>query len=602
MCVIAGGVNLTIDEELGEKMLATMARRGPDGHGAYREPGLTLMQGRLAIVDLSGGIQPMSARMGEETYTLVYNGEIYNAPELRRELAALGHCFTTRSDTEVVLHSYIQWREKCTQRLNGVFAFSVWESRSKRLFLARDRIGVKPLFYTQAAGGLLFASEMKTLLCCPEVRPVLDAQGSAQLILLGPGRIPGSGIFRDIRELEPGCSGVYADGVLNISRYWKLRDRVHTESFPETAEHVRYLLEDAVRRQRQADVPMGALLSGGLDSSILCAMCAREGNLQTFSVDYENNDRYFVPGKFQPNADAPYIADMVLATGANHHRRVIRARELADCLEEAVEARDLPGMGDIDASLLLLCKFVAGKAKMVLSGECADEIFGGYPWYRDPEVRSQSGFPWAQNTALRAGLLSRELGYRLNPEEFVGDLYSQTLAQSDILPETDPENRRIKELVNLNFRWFMQTLLDRTDRMSMAAGVEVRVPYCDYRIAEYLYGVPWEYKDIHGREKGLLREAMGNLLPESVRNRKKSPYPKTFDPAYTAIVKERLEGTLSKPDCPVYALMDREKLKALLASDEPWPWYGQLMRRPQIMAYVLQLEYWLRRYQVIPEL
>jgi len=199
----------------------------------------------------------------------------------------------------------------------------------------------------------------------------------------------------------------------------------------------------------------------------------------------------------------------------------------------------LPGMADVDFSLLAFCREIRSHVKVALSGECADEIFGGYPWYRDEEIRSQAGFPWAQNTVRRSALLTPAL--RLDAQAFVMDAYNAACRESDILPGNSPKERRMKEMVNLNFRYFMQTLLDRKDRMSMYHSLEVRVPFCDYRIAEYLYGVPWEFKDYQGREKGLLRHAVAGLLPEAVLYRKKSPYPKTFDPKYETIVTKRLE-------------------------------------------------------------
>ena len=178
------------------------------------------------------------------------------------------------------------------------------------------------------------------------------------------------------------------------------------------------------------------------------------------------------------------------------------------------------------------------------------------------------------------------------------DAYRKTCLESDILPEASPQERRMKEMVNLNFRWFMQTLLDRKDRMSMYSGLEVRVPFCDYRIAEYLYAVPWEMKDLNGREKGLLRHAVQGLLPEEIITRKKSPYPKTFDPHYEELVHRRLESVLDEKDNPLFALIDRSRLVSFLQQETQWPWYGQLMRRPQTMAYILQIDYWLKAYRV----
>ena len=582
MCGIAGMVGLTAGPDIQKKILATMARRGPDGSGVFQDETCTLLHSRLAIIDPAGGAQPMNAA----GHTIIYNGELYNTEELRSELQKLGHHFLTRCDTEVVLHSFLQWGEGCLDRFNGIFAFAVWDGR--RLFLARDRIGVKPLFYKEHNGGLLFGSEIKNIFAYPGVKAEIDEDGAAELILLGPGRTPGCGVYRGVHEIEPGCCGWYEDGKLTIRRYWKLRDREHRESLEETAEHVRSLVLDAVRRQMVADVPIGTFLSGGLDSSIITAICAGyQEKLTTFSVDYEGNDRNFRPTKFQPNSDGAFIRQMQKEFGTDHHWTVLTPEDLVDAMEDATLARDLPGMGDVDFSLLAFCRDVSRHVKVALSGECADEIFGGYPWYRDPEIRDADGFPWSQNIESRAAMLNPAIK---RGSDYVRERYLQTCRESDILPGTDQTERRMKEMVNLNFRWFMQTLLDRKDRMSMYSGLEVRVPFCDWRIAEYLYAVPWAYKDHQGREKGLLRHAMAGLLPPEILLRKKSPYPKTWDPRYMELVSARLRKLLEEKDAPIFHLVRREALEGLLESSSGRPWYGQLMTGPQTIAYMLQVD------------
>ncbi len=603
MCAIAGILNLKIDEQTEKKMLETMRRRGPDGGGTYESEGCTLLHARLAVIDPEGGAQPMALIRGDEEYAMVYNGELYNTAELRRELEALGHHFQTHSDTEVLLHGCVEWGSGVLDRCNGIFAFALWEKRRRRLTIARDRIGVKPLFFKEHEGGFLFASEIKTLLAYPTVRPQIDETGVGELLLLGPGRTPGSGVFRGIRELEPGYWGQWEDGRLRLTQYWKLRDREHRESFLDTSAHVRELVLDAIHRQLVSDVPIGTFLSGGLDSSLISAVSATElaaqgKALQTFSVDYTDNDKYFVPSKFQPNSDAGFIALMRDFLPGKHHSCVLSAQDLVDEIENGTYARDLPGMADVDLSLLAFCRQIKNHVTVALSGECADEIFGGYPWYRDPKVRETDGFPWAQNTELRGRILAPEYAARLDPEAFVRSRYIQTLEESDILPGTSPLETRMKQMVNLNFRWFMQTLLDRKDRMSMFSGLEVRVPFCDYRIAEYLYGVPWEMKDYEGREKGLLRHAMEGLLPREVLYRKKSPYPKTFDPRYLTLVSARLQTILENKNAPLFQIVDRDAVRRVLFEDLEWPWYGQLMRRPQLICYLLQLSCWLETYRV----
>lgn len=601
MCAIAGVFDIDTQDTTIWKMLDTMTRRGPDATGVCRMEEGCLLHARLAVIDPEGGRQPMTLYYDQEEYTMVYNGELYNAQELRQELVQLGHCFHGHSDTEVLLHCYAQWADRCLEKLNGIYAFAIFEKKKGKLFLARDRMGVKPLFFSEVSHGLIFASEIKTILAHPYAKAQLDAEGAAQILLLGPGRMPGSGVFRNIRELEPGQCAVYEDGRMKIWRYWKLTDREHRENFAETAEHVRSLVLDAILRQTVSDVPIGTFLSGGLDSSLITAICAKQltgRQLPTFSVDYVDSDKYFVPNKFQPNSDGEYIRLMQKTFHTDHHWCVLSPEELVAELDNATYARDLPGMADVDFSLLAFCRQIKPHVTVALSGECADEIFGGYPWYRDPQVRNQDGFPWAQNTAYRMGLLVPGLADKIDGEAFVTEQYEKTCRESDILPGTSADEVRMKQMTNLNIRWFMQTLLDRKDRMSMYSGLEVRVPFCDHRLAEYLYGVPWDFKDHQNKEKGLLRTAMEGILPESVLWRKKSPYPKTMDPRYLELVTARMEDLLHNSQAPLFALVSRRAVADILREDPIWPWYGQLMRRPQTIAYLLQINAWLERYGV----
>ena len=603
MCAIAGILDLHADETILRGLLKTMTRRGPDEKGVYQSKNTTLLHSRLTIIDPVGGKQPMALTYGGEEYIIVYNGELYNTEELRRELYGLGHKFQSHSDTEVMLHAYAQWGEHMLEKVNGIFGLAIWENKKRSLFLARDRMGVKPLFYCLHNGGLIFASEIKTILAYPSVRPELDAGGAAELLLLGPGRTPGSGVFRGIKELKPGCCARYSEGKWVWRQYWKLTDREHTDSFDETAEKVRFLVTDAIERQMISDYPVGTFLSGGLDSSIITAVCAikqksRGQILPTFSLDYQNNEIFFVPEKFKPDTDNAYIVMMEDYLGTDSHWTVLSSQQLWEALEDTTLARDLPGMADVDFSLLLFCKEIRKHVKVALSGECADEIFGGYPWYRDPAVRDIDGFPWAQNTKYRLSFLSPWVTAQIDGEAFVQDQYTQTIRECDILPGASQDEIRIKQMVNLNQQWFMQTLLDRKDRMSMYSGLEVRVPFCDYRIAEYMYGVPWNFKDYQGREKGLLRYAVRGLLPEGVLYRKKSPYPKTYDPIYFELVSGQLKEILQDPQAPILQLVKREALENLLTAEYAWPWYGQLMRIPQTIAYMLQLNFWLDAYKV----
>lgn len=599
MCGIAGFATFAADAtEYGvvyTRMLDTLRHRGPDGNGTYLSPRACLIHTRLAVVDLENGAQPMVQRKHDDDTALVYNGELYNTNELRRELTLRGHDFRGHSDTEVVLNAYLEWGEQCVDRFNGIYAFAVWDARRQALFLARDRMGVKPLFFCRVGEGMLFASEIKALLCHPRVKAEIDSGGIAELLLLGPGATPGCGVFRGIREIEPGCCATFTGRGLDIRPYWRLEAREHRESFGETVERVGFLVGDAIRRQTVSDVPLCAFLSGGLDSSIIAALSGVE---ETFSVAYAENERYFRASAFQPDSDDKYIRLMTEHLGTKHTTVTLESDELADALPEAVEARDLPGMADVDSSLLLFCRRVRENATVALSGECADELFGGYPWYRNPEIREGEGFPWSRSTRYRAGFLQAGALGDIDPVEYVRQKYAGAVAEADTLPGEQALERRMKEMFTLNVDWFMQTLLTRKDRMSMHSALEVRVPFCDHRLTEYLYNVPWAYKDHEGREKGLLRKAVEGILPAEVLWRKKSPYPKTHHPAYLKRVREMLAGAIADPAAPLLQLVKKSALEELLRDDNATPWYGQLMTTPQTIAYFVQLDYWLRRYKV----
>jgi len=550
----------------------------------------------------------MIRKVGKSSYIIIYNGELYNTPELRKELEQRGHTFSGHSDTEVLLASYIEWGKDCLPRLNGIFAFAVWDDLRQRLFLARDRLGVKPLFYTQRGSSFLFASELKALLANPLVKPVLDAEGLAEVFVMGPSRTPGHGIFKGVSELKPGCF-IHADkrGVVQEKRYWSLESRAHEDDLETTIAKVRHLVEDSVKRQLVADVPVATFLSGGVDSTALTAIAASafaldgRGTLHTYSIDYAENDRYFQQSLFQPNADAPWAKLASEKIGTIHHGILIDSAELAAALSDAVKARDLPGMADVDSSLLLFCREVKKDVTVVLSGECADEVFGGYPWFTHREEYTAETFPWIRNIDARMKLLSPETVFVLRPHEYLRERYQQALWEVPRLMGEDALEARMREMFYLNITRFMPTLLDRKDRMSMAVGLEARVPFCDHRLVEYVWNIPWSMKYYGGREKAVLRLALNGLVPEEVLNRKKSPYPKTHHPAYLAAVRERVLSILADSEAPLNRLIDYEAVRAFAASEEAavkFPWFGQLMGGPQLLAFLTQVNSWLRDYKV----
>ncbi len=609
MCGIAGIIDFQADllrmhDKTPERMQCVLHRRGPDQKGILLTEHAALVHTRLSVIDPENGKQPMHYEDPRGSYTIVYNGELYNTEEIREKLLRDGYSFDTHADTEVLLKAYVAYGEDCVELCNGIFAFAIWEHRTQKLFLARDRIGVKPLFYHLSPERLVFGSELKAVLAHPEVPHEIDLNGISQLLMFGPGRTPGCGVFRGMAELLPAhCATYTKDGGLQTRCYWSLRAAEHTENFKQTTEHVRFLLTDAIKRQLVSDVPVGTFLSGGLDSSLISSVAAREfasqgKALHTFSVDYLDNDRYFQKSKFQPNSDPSYIRQMQEYLGVSHHWTVLDTPALTQALFEAVEARDLPGMADVDASLLLFCREIREHVTVALSGECADELFGGYPWYRDPAIRAAYGFPWSQSTAYRLSFAKPEIAALLERSGDIDREYRATLRRTALLSDEKPEESRMREMMRLNLDWFMQTLLDRKDRMSMYNSLEVRVPFCDYRIAQYLYNVPWDFKEYNGYEKGLLRAAMRDYLPERVLWRKKSPYPKTHNPNYLAAVTALLEDRLRDPEAPILQILRRDALEKLMYGEESVQWYGQLMTKPQTIAYFAQMDYWMEKYGV----
>lgn len=613
MCGIAGFCNwegnFLYDGEKWTRILTEMrtaiAHRGHDQTGEYLKGHVGLAHTRLSIRDLTGGAQPMVGRRGEAEYAIVYNGEIYNTEELKQELMGRSCSFETTCDTEVILQGYMEYGMEVAKKLNGIFAFAIWDEKEDTLFLCRDRMGVKPLFYALEGDTLVFGSEPKALFAHPDIRPRADLDSFREIFGLGPARTPGRGVFRGLREVKPGCIVECTRDGLREYPYWTLEARAHTDSYKQTVETVSWLLRDAVKRQLVSDVPVCSFLSGGIDSTVVTAIACnqlreRGHTLNTFSFDFAHNDDCFQANAFQPTRDRPYV-DQVLALYSLHHTYLeCDEATLADLLEDAVRMKDLPGMTDVDASLLYFCGLVKRHNKVALTGECADEIFGGYPWFYREELLHAQGFPWSADLSARTALLSDEAIRELELEDYVEQAYRDTLAQVPVLPEDSMQARRQREMSFLNLRWFMQTLLDRMDRTSMAWGLEARVPFADHRIVEYVYNVPWSMKYQEGMEKKLLRDACQDLLPPELLYRKKSPYPKTYSPVYEALLAERFQRMLDDPQAPVHRFLDQKKAARFLAQPKDYgkPWFGQLMAGPQMLAYFLQVNYWMKHYGI----
>lgn len=607
MCGIAGWIeNGCQMVERGKTLKAiseTLERRGPDENGTYINGDTALIHRRLVVIDRENGKQPMSARHKDVTYVIVYNGELYNTAALREELRADGFHFHGHSDTEVVLKTYIKYGVRCGEKLNGIFAFAVFNTKERSLFLCRDKIGVKPLFYHLYDGGLLFGSEIKALLASGVLRPQIDEQGLHEIFFLGPARTPGCGVFKGVSELLPGECALYKNNRLTRKTYFSLEAHEHTDSESETLEKTRVLLTDAIERQLVSDVPLCMLLSGGLDSSVIVKVASlynrshKLGKPNTYSVEYRDNAKFFTKSKFQPNRDEEYIKLMSKNAGTRHTEVILDNTLLADALYESVEARDLPGYVDVDASLLLFCREIKKDYTVALSGECADELFGGYPWYFNRDMLFEDCFPWSRSQDIRRFILKK--GVLPHGEEYVRQRYLDTVNAAPKLPDDSKENARMREMFYLNFYWFMQCLLERKDRCSMFSGLEVRVPFCDYRLAEYAYNLPWELKAWDGREKGLVRKAFETLLPQEIAWRKKSPYPKTHNPVYFEECAKRVKIILEKKN-QLTELLDKEAVLQIIRHPEAItePWYGQLMQAPQILAYIIELDYWFEKYKV----
>ncbi|MBR1866870.1 MAG: asparagine synthase (glutamine-hydrolyzing) [Lachnospiraceae bacterium] len=613
MCGIAGfsnfSMNYSATPDKWTKVLEDMNRvqkhRGPDEDGTYLDSHCGLSHVRLSIIDLSTGHQPMTRQRDGRSCTIVYNGEIYNMKELRKELKEKGIRFRTTSDTEVILAGYQAYGVDIVKRLNGIFAFAIWDARKEKLFLFRDRSGIKPLFYTWNQNTLVFSSELKGLFRYPGITPKLDKEGLCEVFGLGPAKTYGKGVFKDVKEVLPGHFLEVGGNAIREQCYWQLESRPHEENFEATVERTRELVTGSIRRQMLSDVPICTFLSGGVDSSFVTAVCSRElqkqgKKLDTYSFDFVDNDVNFKANAFQPTQDRPWVEKMVAYAGTEHHFLECNYTDLYDYLFDAVDARDLPCMADVESSMLYFCRKVAKHNKVTLTGECADEIFGGYPWFHKKECFEADCFPWSMDFTPRTMLLKDDVIHELPLEEYARAAYEKTVKETPVLHGEDPEEKRRREIAYLNLKWFMQTLLDRMDRTSMYSGLEARVPLADHEIIEYVWNVPWEMKCHNGIVKGLLRAAGEEDLPEEVLYRRKSPYPKTYDPAYEALLRREMKKLLEDGNAPICTLVDRKKVETFMESPTDYgrPFYGQLMAGPQLLAYMLQINYWLGKYRI----
>ena len=609
MCGITGWVDfegdLTRERDVLLAMTDTMACRGPDAEGLWLAPHVGLGHRRLAIIDLEGGRQPMAAGQGDvDLAVLTYSGEVYNFRELRSELSSRGHRFRTDSDTEVVLRAYLEWDEDFVDHLNGMYAFALWDTRTEELLLVRDRMGIKPLYYHPTPGGVLFGSEPKAILAHPQVEPVVDADGVRELLAFV--KTPEHAVYRGMREVRPGqVVSVRREGI-RLRRYWKLEAREHTDDLDTTVRTIRELLEDIVTRQLISDVPLCTLLSGGLDSSAITALAARSlaaqgaGPVRSFAVDFVGYAEHFQPDAMRDTPDRPYVHELAGHVGADHRDIVLSTADLMDpaARRSVLRAADLPSnWGDGYVSLYLLFRAIRGQSTVALSGESADEVFGGYRWFHDAGAVGADTFPWLAMPGVgghQVGLFDAGLLERLDVDGYRDASYRAALAEVPYLDGVGGLERRMREVSYLHLTRFVQILLDRKDRMSMASGLEVRVPFCDHRLVEYVFNTPWAMKTFDGREKSLLRAATRDLLPASIAARRKSPYPTTQDPAYEEALRDELAKLLAN-DGPVLRLLDVEQARAVL-NDPVSPVSRDMSRRH--VEFVLGLNAWLEEYGV----
>ncbi|MET9503722.1 asparagine synthase (glutamine-hydrolyzing) [Streptomyces sp. NPDC006259] len=605
MCGVTGWIDWDTDLRTRgatvSAMAETLACRGPDASGVWLSRHAALGHRRLSVIDLEGGAQPLGA--GQPETVLTYNGELYNHQELRRELRSLGHTFRTRSDTEVVLRAHIEWGRDAARRFNGIFAYALWDGDAEELLLVRDHLGIKPLYWHAHAAGVLFGSEPKAVLANPLFRAELDAEGIAELFALPAAPTAGHGLFRGLNEVRPGHLVSVRRSAVREFPYWQLVSRPHTDDAATTRRTVRELLADSVERQLMSDVPLCTLLSGGVDSSAITALAALareragQGKVSSFSVDFPGSaDR--APDTWRTGADAPFVRAAAEHVGTLHTSVVIPDDDLLDARQAVLRARDRPGWGEMDASLHLLFREVRRRSTVALSGEAADEVFGGYPYFHSPDALSAPTFPWLHGRPTPAVLLRPEVRAEVRPEEYTAAQYRDSLARTPALAGETGADRRVREVFHLALTRWLPPLLERVDRVSMSVGLEVRVPFCDHRLVEYAWNVPWSLKTPEGRPKGLLRDAVRDLLPAAVADRPKSGYPSTPAVRYTQVLTDRAHELLADPGAPVFDLVDREAVRRALAEGLTLPSPRTAPNPVGGLDHLVQVDEWLRAYRV----
>ncbi len=613
MCGICGYVQKEkiLNNDKITAMKNAIINRGKNENNTIVLNNVALGHARLSIIDLKNGQQPLKREFNGNTYIISYNGELYNTNLLRNILISSGYTLTTESDTEVMLYLYIEFKEKMLKFINGIYAFAIYDENEKTVFLAKDRLGIKPLFYTQKGDTLYFSSEIKGILASGDISPIVTRAELIEMFALGPAHSPGKTYFKDIYELEAGHYAYFKDGKLEIKKYWDLIEKKNIDSDDEVIQNIKYLVTDSTKRQLVSDVGASCMLSGGLDSSILTKLASDNiYNLKTYSIDYENNDNDFTPNSYQQTKDSDYVKIMTNYLNVKHKNIIVSDEDLYNNLLECVICRDMPGMADIDSSMYVFCREIKNNnEKVILSGECSDEIFGGYPWFYKEHLKSAPGFPWALSENLRQNLAKDGLLNNYDITNYIKQKKQETLKDINHISLDNFENE-FKEINYLTIKYFMNTLLERTDRTSMRHSLEVRVPYADHRIFEYVYNVDAKLKlglrnSTNVCEKYILKQAFAKELPNEITNRKKSPFPKTYSKKYLALLENKLIEILDNPSSKILEIINKDFVYNMIkthGSDLKENLFGQLMTYPQTIAFLIQIEYWLDIYNIKIEL
>lgn len=607
MCGICGYVekeNITNDKQI-LKMSSALADNNLDLKNIYINNNVALGCTRLGTENISSTSYPVTRVIEGKSYTILYNGKIYNFDEVKTQLINKGYDFITITESELVLIAYIEYKEKCLEFLNGIFSFVIYDG--EKLFLARDRLGIKPLFFYNQEQ-FIFSSEIKGILKHNSVKPKIGKDEICEIFGLGPAHTPGKTFFKNIFELLPGHYAIVKNGKLEINKYWDLETKSVSDTLEESIYIIKELVTDSLNRQIISDVPVCSMLSGGLDSSVLAYLASKQiENLHTFSIDFEGNKENFVGNDYQPTRDSDYIKIMQEYIKSTHTDLYFSTEEILSSLKDVVIARDMPGMADVDSSMLVFLKKIKENGfDVAISGECSDEIFGGYPWYYKEKLINSLNFPWSRAIDTRKNIINENIVSKEYLSNYIDNAFNSTSANV-VFDSSDEQENTFRRTCYNTIKWFMNTLIERTDRMSKACGLEVRVPFADYKIFEYVYNLSAKFKlglvneNEIPVEKYLLRKAFENDLPNEVVYRKKSPFPKTYDPKYTELLENQIRNIINKSTSPILEIINVKYLYEILKTkgqNLTENWFGQLMTYPQTLAYLIQVNIWLEEYNI----